>query len=554
MKIQAAQLLFSRVEPEYSPKKRSGYQVVYASPNLKADEITLIEKRVQCFQPKEGQTRRQFFILPAGQAVLTLSTLIDDPDPNVIDRSRRPGAFIAHAHVLSPAYFSAMRCDPFNLFQAHTSSSPFFIDTVEDLVDEISEPRPVLEYDLKDRPAPSLPEGWSEENLHRFYDLAQQVHTQGQQISLLLVGSEDQVEEALSFAHYVSLPATRRLLTFDSFADGCQPAPGSYWLVGMSKRVANARFLVVDLEGPRLPAVKKEDSLSRPKVIDYSRWWRSSAASWAASREQIITIQEIAQAFEDERPFNDESASAEAMRAFLRSYEEEAKAGLLAALEQHLSKRSAEILINDLGKLAETLYFGPEREGLLNLLGACSARRFEDLRLAAHVVYTWIYRHNPSGVKHELDRLEKLAKEAQHLPLLLVSAINTDKTWGFGVAQRNQLREETLEKLAQQPDILHKTLHRLCCRYPWASADKFISPGTAQQVADYLAEAQHVSSDELQAAAEALTKLNQPRALASLAPSVSRLERKAAAELHKRLSKRTEWQNNPFTHALERLL
>jgi len=65
--ISGFEMVFTRVEEKYSPKKTSGFQTVYRSKELDISTVELIEERVSCFKPSSPERiRRQFFSLPNG--------------------------------------------------------------------------------------------------------------------------------------------------------------------------------------------------------------------------------------------------------------------------------------------------------------------------------------------------------------------------------------------------------------------------------------------------------------------------------------------------------
>src|SRR5437879_5945341 len=115
--IYVQHVIFTRVERVYSPRRTSGYQIVYQSDSL-GSETLQIEKRLQCFQPHSQSIERyQFFWTENEQAVLARSIPLFRPDPEIIDREQRD-AFLAHALVLNKKAFTLVKNDPFAVFAA----------------------------------------------------------------------------------------------------------------------------------------------------------------------------------------------------------------------------------------------------------------------------------------------------------------------------------------------------------------------------------------------------------------------------------------------------
>src|SRR5215469_9001708 len=125
-------VIFTRVERAYSPRNVSGYQIVYQSPAL-GREVTQIEKRLQCFETgKRGSERYQFFWTDRDQAVVAKTVPLLQPDPEVVDSSRRD-AFLAHALVIRQDAFATLRSDPFAVFEA-AEHADLFAEDVDRLV------------------------------------------------------------------------------------------------------------------------------------------------------------------------------------------------------------------------------------------------------------------------------------------------------------------------------------------------------------------------------------------------------------------------------------
>jgi hypothetical protein len=119
------QMIFTRVEPEYSPQHKSGFQTVYSSRELSIADVKQIERRVQCFQANDPALERwQFFTLESGLVVLTHSVTIES-HPQIIDRNRRGGVFLAHCLIFRREDFQKWtHNDPFRIFDRFNFVQP----------------------------------------------------------------------------------------------------------------------------------------------------------------------------------------------------------------------------------------------------------------------------------------------------------------------------------------------------------------------------------------------------------------------------------------------
>ena len=110
------ELIFTRVEHEFSPKGFSGFQTVYQSESLEnwlADEVA---QQLYRFDWKEDNSQHLFCKLSSSDYLVSLTTGINNP-PKFMDPSMRPGAFIAHAVIFSESEFKKIRYNPFVFFE-----------------------------------------------------------------------------------------------------------------------------------------------------------------------------------------------------------------------------------------------------------------------------------------------------------------------------------------------------------------------------------------------------------------------------------------------------
>jgi hypothetical protein len=131
--VLAAQLIYSRVEPAYSPQGKSGFQTVYKSESLSDTEVRFIEERIQCYLPSRPMVRLQFFTVNRSAIVLTHTKQIN-PHLKIVDRDGRHGAFIAHSLILSRVEFHKVYFNPFAIFDHYS-----FLDDPEEMIETIGQ-------------------------------------------------------------------------------------------------------------------------------------------------------------------------------------------------------------------------------------------------------------------------------------------------------------------------------------------------------------------------------------------------------------------------------
>lgn len=250
VEISAAQLIYARVEAEYSSRGRPGYQTVYQSPSLSAAEVELIERRVQCFRPaRPADARLQCFQLPGGRAVIGRSVLVRG-DPAIVDRLGRPGAFLCHCLVLSAPEFARAGNNAFALFDAFP-----FLDDPAVMASDYLRAEPVAEPALiavEGAPAPAT--GWPEDEALLLAEAGLRAAADLRaRRGLALVGSAEAIEQALRTL-IARLPLARRpACSFDSCTDGCPVEPGVFWAVGSAGRPADEARALVQADARRWP-------------------------------------------------------------------------------------------------------------------------------------------------------------------------------------------------------------------------------------------------------------------------------------------------------------
>jgi len=112
----ADQLIYTRVEADYSPIRKSGFQTVYHS-GLTREIVDIIEQRVRCFGAAKADSARLQFFPACDNKVVLAHTISIQTHPEIVDRSYRPGAFLSHCLILNAQDFEKkLQNDPFALF------------------------------------------------------------------------------------------------------------------------------------------------------------------------------------------------------------------------------------------------------------------------------------------------------------------------------------------------------------------------------------------------------------------------------------------------------
>lgn len=484
--LTARQLVYSRVEAQYSPRSQSGYQVVYQSPDLPATDVNTIEKRVQCFQPKSGEVRYQFFTLDSGRIVVSYSEAITDPDPEITDRNRRSGAFIAHCLILEPGEFQKVRNDPFAILD----QSQLFIKDVNEMIalQNKGEPHP-YKFNVSRRTTCKMID-WSPEAIEQFCAMAEQAPTlKAEKRSLILLGDETEIYDTLSFfLHIVQSPQKRILLTFDTCVDGCNPAPGLYWSVGGARRISNTKFVTVDLRQPHIE--HKDIKLPDPKGDNYVAWLMHSLNDLATRDvvDQAFTVQIVTESFVENRMISasdQPDLTKEGISSYFSLYRAQINEGLNVALEDFLGKEARARFIADVEQTSLTH---------IDILNAAAQHSFKDSALLAEAVYSWII-----DVRHPIEKeatgLQKLAEIASHWPLLLVASFTLKTGFlGLGSGKKEKIRLEALTQL-QQTGQLEKVLNDLWMAFEWAKPFQFVAPQTVPIVVAYC-QTHHLTNEE----------------------------------------------------------
>jgi len=516
--LSASQLLYSRVEAEYSPKGRSGYQVVFHSPSLSATEVSAIERRVQCFQG-DGD-RLQFFTLETGRVAIVYSTIIE-PDMRINDKEGRRGAFIAHALIFEPNDFARVRNDPFLVLEAERES-PIFVNEPQVLADEIGAKKATIPIMVSATPRRTVepPSGWSAPELAKLEDWMERGRTDQ---TLMFLADATQTEELMSVIHFFASPQERLALSFDTAVDGCQPTPGMYWAVGGRKRLSNAKIIIVEYDKPRLPDIPP----TAPKAVGYGTWLKHSLKESVTNTiEMIPTAQFLAGLWAENRWQNpDFELSAVATQQFVQFHWGAIFPRIISALEIHLGSAMAQNFAQALSRLG----WQPQTQFRMAI------EQQVDVKHLAHYVYHWLLMTNTTDLANEADKLLALADVAQYLPLRILALLNQKKRL-FNRDKQSEALSQTLDyavntSLQNGNNLFEETLLQLCPKF--TTPDRLVTQFTAPFIAQHLT-GQNYPEDIIINVIDAFLDVGAGRHLAPLTEFVSRLSSKSLQQIQRK--------------------
>ena len=252
------QLIFTRVEPPYSPKRESGYQVVYRSNGITSVEVEEMRRAVEAFTITRGletPPRWQYFMLSTHTIVIAQSHSIET-DNDIMDRTGRKGIFLVHCYALSKQSIGNADSNPFAIFDGLRFATT--TDDLRDLITRFGKATGVVEP--QDVPLHTLPvrlptHRWNADEFAKLVRLAcdaGKIKATGKMV--LMVGTQEEILEALRVALYYA--SNKFECTFNTNIDRMQTPPlGVYWAVGVSAMQTGPNFIQVNASERRVISV-----------------------------------------------------------------------------------------------------------------------------------------------------------------------------------------------------------------------------------------------------------------------------------------------------------
>lgn len=440
--LQAAQLIYTRVEPGYSHENRSGYQTVYKSQGLTPQDVSAVEQRIQCYRPNEpSAVRYQFFSIPNGAVALVQSKGIPT-DAVIIDKDGRSGVFLAHCLVLSPDDFRRLDFLPFPIFDRFP-----FIGSAQEMVREFGQatglaPNARLEVEAaRARPATT----WRSSETRKLLGLAvqaKQLAAGGR--SLYMVGSQSDIGEALRVTFSLLPRELRPLCSFDTCVDSCMTPPGLYWAVGGSFRDSNSLYIEVDAKNRRVAATVTTSL--EPNDLYFT--WLDRALTLNDTPqvvERAGAVQDIASSFAEGRKLGKTEVDDQAIGDFLDVHEGLVRRAFQDALRKAVGERLAAQWQDDLWNIWPCKV----------CLAAASSQHIPLEALRAFAA-DWLQARHPDLPESEWKRLQDLGREGGDSLLLFLSSV-------LGNKPNDPVRQEALLNMdaatfRQAAELMPKTI------------------------------------------------------------------------------------------------
>jgi hypothetical protein len=264
--LAAAQHIFSSVSRAQSPARRGGYQTIfYTHAGLTRADVQAIEDRAIYDASGSCPVKWQCYQLPSGKIAVGRIAPIDE-----LDEFGRGGNYMAQSLVFTAEQWNDLDCGPFGI---QLGSAPFYRSLAQALAIGDQQTGDIAPLAL-DLPAPWVEAAldyvrrWPPDQALLLAQLARRAADQGQQ-RLALIGTAEQIFEALAVALLFVQPSERALCSFDSYARGCiWPREISFWALGFAEARAASAPAVVDAARRRV--ILDRAALAQPDA--YERW------------------------------------------------------------------------------------------------------------------------------------------------------------------------------------------------------------------------------------------------------------------------------------------
>lgn len=219
MNVTVGQHLFANVPKGQSPCGRGGFQTLYATPGLSAEETLLLEERAQYHPDATRRPKFQFHTLGGGRAVVT--QIVDVPEP---DEFGRGGRYLAHSLIVSAEEFRRLAYCPLPLLL-----SRYFAANMDAAVgagnwatgEAPLKTLAVADPDTWQTQALEAARGWSPAEVEALARLGwRAADLRADRRMVALVGTMEQMLRALAICFLLCPPAKRAFLTFDTQVAG----------------------------------------------------------------------------------------------------------------------------------------------------------------------------------------------------------------------------------------------------------------------------------------------------------------------------------------------
>jgi hypothetical protein len=296
-RLTAAQHIFSSVPRAQSPSRRSGYQTLfYTHSGLTEADVQAIEDRALYNASDSSPVKWQCFQLPSKQMAISRIAPVDE-----LDEFGRAGNYMAHSLVLTEEQWDDLDCGAFGVLRLR--SAPFYRNLAEALARGNSHtgdidplvfelPTPWIETAL------ALVPMWPADQLLLLVKLARRAREliESSQ-SFAVIGTPDDILDALTVALVFVKPSDRALCSFDSYTHGCKWSRKiNFWAQGFAEVREAAMACVVDAARKRVIL----DNATKARTSPYEQWVEQIVRSgtldnfltyqdWAFDLDQLIT-------------------------------------------------------------------------------------------------------------------------------------------------------------------------------------------------------------------------------------------------------------------------
>ncbi len=309
-KITAKQLIYTRVEEDFSPTKISGYQVYYSSPDLNHQEIEHVVSRVNNFQPHlYNVIRLQCFFINSNNNVVLTRTSIIDSHSEIIDKSKRPGVLIAHCLIFSMEDYKALGCNPFIVFENFR-----FITSASELINSYNQGKQkeaVAEIQVAEGANPITSSNWIEQILPLIYVASPKFVSENR--TLQIYGTQIDINGAVKAIFEFTPLAYRENLTFDTYAQGNPTSSNKYWMTGLNERKTGYSVT--------LDASEKTFSTTPESYTDlYSAWITEEISNNKFTINQLSEAQNLVNSIYNKEKINENFVGSATLISFYETH------------------------------------------------------------------------------------------------------------------------------------------------------------------------------------------------------------------------------------------
>lgn len=521
--IEADQLIYTRVEADFSPQKKEGFQTVYKSEGLSSSEVKEIETHVQCFSPDSTTNiGLQFFKLHEERVVIANTTVIET-HPEITDTARHRGAFLTHCLILNQINFEQIDYNPFTVFNTYP-----FLNDAEKMVHVFGQATgkaPSTKITLE-KSKTILSSNWSSDELLKLLLLAVQANQLlVNKTPIFLTGNHTNIRQTLELLFFLMPQENRCNCSFNTFINHCFSKPGRYWAMGNHTKQSSYIYIHVD-------TIKKCIMDKKINTIDiknrYLHWFKHSILHNDVNTvlKNVPTIQQINQAFVEKNSLQTDSLQKDACEEFLHLYLDDMRERLEGILTKKLGRRIARSLTQT---IYHTLY---DSRIILNII---TSQLINPVELS-QILVDWLIKEHPHLKRSDWKKVQRIAYEANHLTLLYLSTVLNKKsillqssavlTW-YQEKKDYQIRQESLAKMDKKTfkALLEQTFNLIEPAYlvNQIHLNCLLSSEYLHQISD----------EQFINLVRAILKINTPHKLETLIPYIDRLSDRSVIHLHR---------------------